>query len=68
MGCIAERLTVLAVVLPVLQSLPLSVWIAMTLGSVCAWALIAVEFRSRKERQPAREEPAPATVHRIISD
>jgi len=51
-------LTVLAVVLPILQSLS-PVWIAMALVSLCAWALIAAELRPRKERKPAGEEPAP---------
>ncbi len=49
MGGIADRLTVLAVVIPSLQSnLPASLWIAMALACLCAGGLIVFEMRPRK--------------------
>jgi hypothetical protein len=56
LGCIADRLTVLAVIIPALQSLSSPVWITLTLVSLGAWALIALELRPRRVQNAVHEE------------
>jgi hypothetical protein len=50
LDCVPERLTVLAVIVPGLQSeLSMPAWITIAIVCACAWGLVAAEFRRHQQ-------------------
>ena len=60
MGSIPERITLLAVVIPALQShLSSGAWIVLAIVCLCAWGLVAGELRGpRKPKPPIQSHPS----------